>query len=173
MVDPTPASSDEEERSSFWDDFLNGGEDSGGSDFGESNVGAYIETAVNSFVWILFVAALVLLSFFTGKNMIRRVKERRLPARERAGLEYRRLAAYLSRKNPEFAVLRTIKEQTEWINAHCRRGFTKEQGAALYELFFAGEAASKTDARWEALTKHCSRRWSFRRARKGTFSNKR
>lgn len=173
VVDPTPASSDEEERSSFWDDFLNRSEDDGGSDFGESNVGAYIETAASSLVFVLSAAALVLLCYFTGKNMIRRVKERRLPARKRAGLEYRRLAAYLSRKNPEFAVLRTIKEQTEWINAHCRRGFTKEQGAALYELFFAGEAASKTDARWEALTKHCSRRWSFRRARKGTFLNKR
>lgn len=162
VVDPTPASNDEEERSSFWDDFLNRSEDSGGSDFGESNVGAYIETAVSSLVYVLSAAALVLLCYFTGKNVIRTVKERRLPARERAGLEYRRLAVYLSRKNQEFAVLRTIKEQTDWINAHCRRGFTEEQCAALYELFFAGETASKTDARWEALTKHCSKRWSFR-----------
>lgn len=162
VVDPTPASSNEEERSSFWDDFLNQSEDGGGSGFGESDVGAYIETAVGSLVSVLFVAALVLLCYFMGKNMIRRVKERRLPARERASLQYRRLAAYLSRKNQEFAVLRTIREQTDWINAHCRRGFTKEQNAALYELFFAGETASNADARWEALIMHCRRRGSFR-----------
>lgn len=162
VVDPTPASNEEEERSSFWDDFLNRSEDGGGSDFGESNVGAYIETAAGSLVFVLSVAALALLCYFTGKNMIRRVKERRLPARERASLEYRRLAAYLSRKNQEFAVLRTIKEQTDWINAHCRRGFTEEQNAALYEMFFAGETTPKADARWEALIKHCSKRWSFR-----------
>ncbi|MDE5819485.1 MAG: transglutaminase-like domain-containing protein [Lachnospiraceae bacterium] len=162
VVDPTPASNDEEERSSFWDDFLGRGEGGGGSDFGESNVGAYIETAVSGLAFVLSAAALVLLCYFTGKNLIRRVKERRLPARERAKLEYRRLAAYLSQKNQEFAVLRTIKEQTDWINAHCRRGFTEEQNAALYEMFFAGETTSKADARWEALIKHCSRRWSFR-----------
>lgn len=162
VVDPTPASSEEEERSSFWDDFLNRGEDAGDSGFGESNVGAYIKTAVSSLASVLSVAALVLLCYFMGKNVIRRVKERRLPARERASLEYRRLAAYLSRKDQEFAVLRTIKEQTDWINAHCRRGFTDEQSTALYELFFAGETAAQADARWEALTEHCRRRWSFR-----------
>lgn len=173
VVDPTPASSDEEERSSFWEDFLNRSEDGGGSDFGESNVAAYIETAVSGLASVLSVAALVLLCYFTGKNVIRRVKEGRLPVRERAKLEYSRLAAYLSRKNQEFAVLRTIKEQTDWVNTHCRHGFTEEQGAALYELFFAGETVSQTDARLAALTKHCRRRWSFRRARKGTFSNTR
>lgn len=158
VVDPTPASNSDEERSSFWDDFLNRGGDAGDADFGQGNVGVYIETAISGLAYGLLVFAAALLLFFTGRYTYRRVKERRLPAKERARLEYRRLTAYLSRRDGEFAALRTIKEQTDWINAHSRRGFTDEQRAALYELFFAGEASSGEDARWKALVKHCRKR---------------
>ncbi|MCM1104368.1 MAG: transglutaminase-like domain-containing protein [Clostridium sp.] len=166
VVDPTPASSTDEENGSFWEDFLNQGEDGAGAAFGDGNVGTYIETALGGLVSAVSVAALILLLFITGKYVYRRAKERRLPAGERARLEYQRLTAYLSHKNQEFAVLRTIREQADWMNAHCRRGLTKEQSAALYELFFAGENVSETDARWEELIRHCRRRRAFRRVSK-------
>ena len=167
VVDPTPGSNGDEEINSFWDDFLNHSLETRQTEFGESNVGVYIQTALSGLVSILSTAVLALLFFIMGKHAYRMIKERRLPAKERARLEYRRLAAYLSRRNREFAALRTIREQTDWINMHCRRSFTDGQSAALYELFFAGETALETDARWEALIKHCRRRRLYRRKRKG------
>lgn len=167
VVDPTPASGGDDERVSFWDDFLSRDGDAGNADFGQSNVGAYIETALGGLAYVLLVSAAALFVFFTGKYTYRRVKERRLPARERARNEYRRLTAYLSRRDREFAALRTIKEQTDWMNAHRRRGFTDEQRAALYELFFAGELPPEEDVRWDALMKHCRRERSF-----GSFRNR-
>ena len=158
VVDPTPSDSGEEERTSFWDDFLERDGDAGNADLLAGNVGAYIETALSGLVSVLSAAALALLSFFTGRYAYRRIKERRLPARERARLSYQRLVAHLSRKNQKFAALRTIKEQTDFINAHYRHGFTDEQNQALYELFFAKETVSETDAQWEALIKHCRKR---------------
>ncbi|MCM1538069.1 MAG: transglutaminase-like domain-containing protein [bacterium] len=166
VVDPTPASGTDEENGSFWEDFLNQGQDGAGAAFGDGNVGAYIETALGGLVSVVSVAALILLLFITGKSVYRRAKERRLPAGERARLEYQRLTAYLSHKDQEFAALRTIREQADWMNAHCRRGLTAEQSAALYELFFAGERVSETDARWEELIRHCRRRRAFRRVSK-------
>lgn len=163
VVDPTPSSGGEEETNSFWEDFLDQGGEGSGAAFGDDNVGAYIETALGGLVTFVSAAALILLFVAAGRYGYRRIKERRLPVGERARLEYQRLVMYLSRRDREFSALRTIREQTDWMNAHCRRGFTKEQNAALYELFFAGETAPETDAEWEALIRHCRRRQAFRR----------
>lgn len=155
VFDPTPAAEPEEERTSFWEDFLNRGGESGDADLGGSNVGAYIETALGGLAYGLLCLVAALILFFTGKRLYLGIKEARMSAKERARLEYRRLVLRLSRKHADFAVLNTIGGQTDWMNAHMRCGFTKEQREALYELFFAGENRMKQDMEWAALSKHC------------------
>lgn len=155
VFDPTPAADSEEERTSFWEDFLRGGAESGDTGFGGDGVDAYIETALGGLAYGLLCLCAALVLFFMGKRLYSGIKEARLPAKERAKLEYRRLVLRLSRRHADFGSLRTIGEQTGWINERMHRGFTKEQQNTLYELFFAGEDGEGQDAEWAALSKYC------------------
>ncbi len=155
VFDPTPAADGDDERASFWEDFLNRGTESEDAGFGGSDIGVYVETALGGLAYGLLCLAAAGVLYVTGKYLYLRVKEARMSAKERAKLEYRRFIAHLSRKNKEFAVLRTIGEQTDWVNAHMRRRFTNEQREALYRLFFADERNAQRDAEWATLSKHC------------------
>ena len=155
MFDPTPAADGDDERASFWEDFLNRGTEPEDAGFGGSDIGVYVETALGGLAYGLLCLAAAGVLYVTGKYLYLRVKEARMSAKERAKLEYRRFIAHLSRKNKEFAVLRTIGEQTDWVNAHMRRRFTNEQREALYRLFFADERNAQRDAEWATLSKHC------------------
>lgn len=155
VFDPTPAVDPEEERISFWEDFLSRSTESGDAGTGGGAVGAYIETALGGLAYGLLCLCAALILFFMGRRLYLRAKEARLPAKERARLEYQRLVLYISRRHADFGSLRTIREQTDWVNAHMGCGFTKEQQKALYELFFAGEDSSEQNTEWAALSKYC------------------
>lgn len=161
VFDPTPAADPEEERTSFWEDFLSRGTESGDAGTGGGAVGAYIETALGGLAYGLLCLCAALILFFMGRSLYLRAKEARLPAKERARLEYQRLVWYISRRHADFGSLRTIREQTGWVNAHMRRGFTREQQKALYELFFAGEDRPEQNTEWAALSKYCRKLRTF------------
>lgn len=168
VFDPTPAADGDDERSSFWEDFLNRGTESEDAGFGAGDIGAYVETALGGLAYGLLCLAAAGILYVTGKHLYLRVKEARMSAKERAKLEYRRFIAKLSRRNPEFAALGTISGQVEWVNAHCRRGFSADQRNALYVLFFADENRAQQEAEWAALLKHCRRMclYGYRQSRR-------
>ncbi len=168
VFDPTPAADGDDERASFWEDFLNRGTESEDAGFGGSDIGVYVETALGGLAYGLLCLAAAGVLYVTGKHLYLRMKEARMSTKARARLEYRRLIAKLSRRNPEFAALGTINGQVEWVNAHCRRGFSAGQRNALYVLFFANENRAQQDAEWAALLKHCRRMclYGYRQSRR-------
>lgn len=135
VVDPTPPAT-EEERLSFWDAFS--GMQGGGEEmnFGGNNIGAYLEGAVNRAAGMAFALAVLLGTALILRSLIRRVREARLSERERVKLEYRRLTARLGKRHGEFAGLRTIREQLDWLAGWYDLGPVEELTGNLYEIFF-------------------------------------
>lgn len=135
VVDPTPAST-EEERTSFWDVFMNG--EGGGTDrtLGEDILGGYFENAFGAASYVFAAACIIAAVLFTAIRIRRREREKRLPGRERVRLEYRRLQKAAAKKSREFQTQRTLKEQIAWMREHCRAEINEEQEAALYQAFF-------------------------------------
>lgn len=136
VVDPTPAST-EEETTSFWDVFMNreGGET--GRTLGEDTLGDYIENVMGVVNYVVFAAVVIAAILIVAVWMIRKERERRLPGRERVKLEYGRLKAAATKKNRDFGTQRTLKEQIAWMRENCHMQISDEQEEALYQAFFA------------------------------------
>lgn len=139
VVDPTPSST-EEETSSFWDVFMQSGGGGTETALGEDILGGYLENALGILNYVLFAVLLMAVILFMVFRMIRKEKERRLPARERVKLEYGRLQRAAAKKNKDFLTQRTLKEQIAWMRENCRVEIGDEQEEALYQVFFAKEA---------------------------------
>lgn len=136
VVDPTP-SSDEEERTSFWEAFMN--LESGGAErtLGTDIVGGYIEDALGVMVYALFGAGLIAVILLAALRVIRKEKEKRLSGRERVKLEYGRLQRAAVKKSRDFQAQRTLHAQLVWMKENCRVEISGEQEKALYQAFFA------------------------------------
>ena len=152
-VDPTPAQTSQEERSSFWDSFMNGGNDDTDLNIPTGNWNAYLEGALGSTGYILAGIAAFFLIGLGAAGLRRTLKERRLPARERVKLEYGRILSYLAKHHPNYQRLRTLQEQIEWIRRHSRREITDEQADALYQIYFAENVSCDCDALFRQLRK--------------------
>ena len=137
VADPTPAAGEEEEVGSFWDNFGLGSIAVGGDGPAEGGLTDYLGTALENSTLLLglFLAAAVIWKL--GKKAVEKERERKLPARERAKLEYRRLTEALSRKDPEFAVLTTPALELEWIREKCGAEVSEDFSGRLYRAFFA------------------------------------
>lgn len=140
VVDPTPARTDGEDSMSFWDAFMNGNGDGTNLNMAESNLGAYLETALGGMTYVLLGAAALFGIGYGTANLLRMQREKKLPGRERVQLEYGRMQSCLSRKYQDFRKLRTLREQLQWIRSHSRLEIGKEQEAALYQVYFAENA---------------------------------
>ncbi len=136
VVDPTPSSA-EEERTSFWDVFMRS--EGGGTELalGEDILGGYIENALGVMGYVLFAVFLIAVILLMTIRTIRREKERRLPDRERVKLAYGRLQKAAVKKDRDFGMQRTLKEQLAWIRENCHVEISDEQEEALYQVFFA------------------------------------
>jgi transglutaminase-like putative cysteine protease len=135
VVDPTPSSS-ATDSTSFWDAFADINQSEDGLSFGESNLGTYLEKSLGGISYALLAAAVILLVVLAFGHILRRHRERKLPAREQVKLEYLRLKRRISRKHKEFRTLRTLGEQLNWLREHCGLEITQEQEQALYQVFF-------------------------------------
>lgn len=135
VVDPTPAST-EEERISFWEVFMNG--EGGETDraLGADIFGGYLENALGVVNYVFAAAVIIAVLVFAVVRMVRRERERRLPGRERVRLEYKRLQTSAAKKNKDFLTQRTLREQIAWMKENCRLEINDEQEEALYQAFF-------------------------------------
>lgn len=136
IVDPTPSST-EQNSTSFWEAFMNMNGEGDELNLGESNIGAYIESALGGITYVLFVAAVMAAVVLIIIRIIRIRKEKRLPERERVQLEYRRLQKIAAKKNARYQTLRTLRQQLDWIKEKCNMEISDEQENALYQAFFA------------------------------------
>lgn len=139
VVDPTPSST-EEDRTSFWEAFMNSGGEGTDLNLEDNNLGAYLETALGGASVVLPVLAALFVVIVLTNRALRWRRERALPEREQVRLEYRRVQRYLAGRSGQFKVLRTLEEQLDWIREHYGLEIAKEQEQALYQAFF-GDAA--------------------------------
>ena len=140
VVDPTPAGTTQEDNTSFWDAFMNGNGEGINLSMAESNLGAYLETALGSLTYALLGTAALLLIGLGAIHILRMQREKKLPGRERVKLEYGRIQSCLSRKYRDYGKLRTLQEQLHWMRSHGGVEISGEQEKALYEVYFAENA---------------------------------
>lgn len=137
VVDPTPARTDEEDTTSFWDVFMGRNVNDAGQEMSENNLGTYLEGALSGFSYIL-LGAIVLFAVFVGIMHLRQIyRQKKLSSRERARLEYGRIQSYIVKKNWNYRKLRTLKEQLDWIRDNSRAEISEELEKALYQVYFA------------------------------------
>ena len=137
VVDPTPARVTEEDTTSFWDAFMTGGGNGLNLEMPENNLGAYLEGALSSMIYILPGAAALFLAGLCAVHFRRVYREKKLSGRERVQLEYGRLQARLGRKHRDFLRLKTLREQLDWIREKGQQEVSEELVEALYQVYFA------------------------------------
>jgi len=138
VVDPTPASEEQENRS-FWDAFMSMGEGAEAPDLTDGDFGAYLESALSGAGYLLILITVITGGIFVVKHVVRMKRERAMGARERVQLEYSRLQQCLVRKNRANQSLRTIAQQINCMRMRYGMDITKEQEEALYQVYFAPE----------------------------------
>ncbi len=144
VVDPTPAQTSQEENASFWDVFLNNGNDQNGPDMAQNNVGAYLEAALGGVSYAVMIAVILFILIAGGLYFLRVQREKKLPGRERVKLEYGRVCDCLNRKYRDYRRLRTLREQLDWIREY-GQPIDEEQETDLYRIFFAEDCSCDYD----------------------------
>lgn len=145
VVDPTPASSEEQENMSFWDAFMNMGGESDIPNLDAGDFGAYLETALSGVSYVLVVITIIAMIVIL-RSMILRIKyEKSLSDKERVCLAYTRLLKVLKRRNKEHDRLRTPAQQIDYMRDLYGLEISKEQEEALYQAFFAQEISYDAD----------------------------
>ncbi|MCM1112808.1 MAG: transglutaminase-like domain-containing protein [Muribaculum sp.] len=139
VVDPTPAASEEEDTTSFWDAFMNLSGENTELNLGTGNLGAYLENALGGMTYVLLLAALLTAAVLTIVKIRRIRKERRLPGAEQVRLEYGRILRILRKKDENYGALRTLQDQLNRLREGYGLEIGPEQEQALYQVFFAGE----------------------------------
>lgn len=155
VVDPTPAASDEEDATSFWDAFrgIDGNTANTNFRFGTGVFAEYISFLFQRIGYLL-LGLLVGLAVWLGIVRSRqRRQERRLDGQQRIQLFYRRLSRRLSEKYPEYARKRTLREQLSWIRQQEKVSFSEKIEERMYEAFFAREIAYDGEEILEELKK--------------------
>ncbi len=141
IVDPTPASEEEEETLSFWDAFMNNDGEADSPDLTDNDFGEYLETAVGGVSYLLVASAIVVLLVLFAGTILRLNRERKLGERERVRLAYERLIQCLVRKNKYYADLSTPAKQLQCLREDFGMEIPRELEEALYQVFFAPEYA--------------------------------
>ncbi len=139
VVDPTPAQTEQEETTSFWDAFMDQDGGNAAAQIGESDLGTYLEGTLGGAAYVLSAAAVLLVLYMLAKYLLRMYRESRLSERERVKIEYAKIQACLGRRSEEYAKLRTIQEQLEWMKRHNCSVVGSAEEQALYEAYFADQ----------------------------------
>ena len=144
VVDPTPAA-EEEDVGNFWDAFLGNNAVGGDEDGNDDGVGGNLENALASGVWIFIsgIAAIVLL--LIGKWCLRKMRESKLPAKQRLMLEYGRMTGYLRKRHEDFDRLTTPEEELNWIERNYGLEIGKDLKERLYRVVFASDNSGECD----------------------------
>lgn len=137
VVDPTPAASDEEETAAFWDAIGLGQTSGDGTGPAGDGLGAYLENALAGSRSLLVALLAVAGILFLYRKIRQRRREAALPGVERVKLEYRRLMAGLSGKDPEFAGLTTPAQELARIREYYAPELPEEFTQELYRVLFA------------------------------------
>ena len=153
VVDPTPVRTSQEESTSFWEAFMTGNSNDTDTEAIESNLGAYLEGALNGISYALPAAAALFLIGLLTVYLLRTYRERKLPGRERVRLEYGRIQAYLSRKHESYQRLRTLHEQLDWIRDNRQLEINDEQEDALYQVYFGENVSCDCEVLYRQLQK--------------------
>ncbi len=146
VVDPTPATGEEEEVGSFWENFGIGNGSDEGNDSGQDGLTDYLGDALENSAPFLFIAMAAAVLCFLGKKALEKQRERKLPERERAKLEYRRMTERLSEREPEFAALTTPAQELAWIRENFGAEIPEGLEERLYRAFFAPEGQQDCQA---------------------------
>lgn len=153
VVDPTPAQNAEENTTSFWEAFMSGNGEGTNFDMAESNLGAYLETALGGISYLLLAAAVLFLIGLWVVYLLRMNREKKLPGRERVRLEYGRIQTYLSGKYRDYRRLRTLREQIDWMRFHGKLEIDGKQEDALYQVYFAENVSCDCEELYRQLRK--------------------
>ncbi|MBR1931650.1 MAG: transglutaminase domain-containing protein, partial [Lachnospiraceae bacterium] len=145
VVDPTPASSEEEESENFWDAFQQRNRElsaEGGLLGGNATV--YLGRVVDSAVWILTAIAVFFMLILVVRYLYGVHRERKLPPRERVCNLYRKIVAKQARKLPELSKAQTIGQQLTVLDASSVGNESwKALEAALYRTFYGTEMTTE------------------------------
>lgn len=140
VVDPTPSST-EQETTSFWDAFMNMGNEGQGLDLAEGDFGQYLETAVGGMSYVLMIVIVAGVILLIVRLVLVLKRENALSDRERVQVVYGRLLQCLKRKNKEHAKLCTVAQQLHCLRETYGLQITEEQEQALYQVYFAPEVS--------------------------------
>ena len=161
VVDPTPASQ-EQETTSFWEAFMNnnGGDTDNQVNLGADTIGTYLEKMLSGASYILLIGGTVALLVLGAGYSIRIRRERALPMRQQIQLEYGKLKEELTRKNKAFGIYRTVKEQLDYVRERYGAEISTAQEDTLYQAFFGRETEEygETLEMLRKLRKTCRRR---------------
>lgn len=138
VVDPTPAST-EQDTTSFWDAFMNMGNEEEVPDLAEGDLGQYLETAMDGMSYVFMIAIVMGGVFLVVRCILKMKRERALSERERVQLSYEKLLQCLKHKNKEYFKLRTVAQQINCMRQAYGLTITEEQEQALYQVYFAPE----------------------------------
>ncbi len=152
VVDPTPASTEEETRS-FWDAFMNMEQEGEVPQIEEGYLGEYLETALSGASYLFLAAAGVAILVVLVLRIVRGKRERAMSGRERVCLAYTRLQQCLKRKNKAHADLCTLAQQIDCMRSLYGLEISEEQEKMLYEAFFAPELDCDCEKLCEELVK--------------------
>lgn len=139
VVDVTPAATEEEAAGSFWESILGAGYQGGQENQEQQELTQYLENALAGGVGALIALIVVVAGFFVARWEIRRIREARLPGRERVKLEYGRLTGYLKDRNADFQKLTTPEEELGWLQEQYGVKLPEGLTGELYDVFFAPE----------------------------------
>lgn len=140
VVDPTPSSA-EQETTSFWDAFMNMGNENELPALADGDFGQYLETAVGGMGYLFAIAIAVAVLLLIVQLVLSFKKEIALSDRERVQMAYGRLLQCLKRKNKEHTKLRTVAQQLQCMRENYGLVITEEQEQALYQVYFASEVS--------------------------------
>lgn len=149
VVDPTPAASEEEEETGgFWDVFggvAGPGINAGGQ--GGEGLATYFENALTGSAGLIVIFMVAVALTLSGRRVLEKIREGKLPEKERVRLEYHRLTEQIGQKQQDFAALTTPAQEMEWIREHYEVDVPEEMTQEIYRLFFAPE----TEGNYEEL----------------------
>lgn len=161
VVDPTPQTSQEEERTSFWEAFRGTQGPVDSPDLERGDFGQVLENAVSGVSYLLVGMAAVALILLLARFVYGQRKLRGLDERSKICLHYVRLLEVLRKKDKYFVKQNTLRSQIAFLKEIYGINISAEQEKALYEAFFGTEISYDCDRLCKELAKD---RRMFKRA---------
>lgn len=140
VVDPTPSSS-EQDTTSFWDAFMNMGNEAEMPNLAEGDFGQYLENAMGGVSYVMMIVIVVAALWGIVRFVLAFRREAALTEKERVQGAYGRLLLCLKHKNKKHAALQTVAQQIQCMREIYGLEISHEQEQAIYEVYFAPEVS--------------------------------